>query len=242
MRLSLFRASAFATVAAIALAACAGHGAIPSSPSGLAPQSALAPTTLGDNASPRGDDMSPLALTTCAKSPPQYQWVFKGACTGFMLKPLGGSFSLQKYANITVTGSIGKNTVKKSAHIILVDAVDKNGDILKYKGASFPPYKANGTTIVYASAINQTSQVIKPISVKGKPVLQYVITDAKGIPGKQCGAAVLAKQRNGQLKWTSIPATGTVKGKSVTISQYEVPSGFELPPKAPLYFAVNCFQ
>lgn len=229
----MIRACAFATVAAIALAACAGHGVIPSSSSAMTPQSGIAPTTLGD-------DMSPF-LTTCVKSPPQYQWMFKGACTGFTLKPAGGSFSLEKYADITVAGSIGKNTVKGSAHIVLVDAVNKNGDILKYKGHSFPPYKANGTTIVYASAINQTSQVIKPIPQVGKPVLQYVITDAKGLKGKQCGAAVLAKQKNGLLKWTSIPATGTVKGKSVTISQYEVPSGFELPPKAPLYFAVNCF-
>jgi hypothetical protein len=242
MRLSLIRASAFATVAAIALAACAGHSAIPSAPSAVAPQSRLAPTTFGENGSPLGDDMSPLKLTTCVKSPPQYEWEFKGACVGFTLKPGGASFKLQEYASITVSGSIGKNNVKTSAHIVLVDAVNKNGDILKYKGKTFPPYKANGTTIVYASAINQTSQVIKPISVKGKPVLQYIITDAKGIPGKTCGAAVLAAQRDGQLKWTSIPATGTVKGKSVTISQYEVPSGFELPPKTPLYFAVNCFK
>jgi hypothetical protein len=233
MRLSTIRACAFATVAAIALAACANHGVIPSSSSAMVPQSGLAPTTLGD-------DMSPF-LTTCVKTPPQYQWLFKGACVGFMLKPAGGSFSLQKYANITVKGSIGKNTVKGSAHIVLADAVDKNGDILKYKGKAFPPYKANGTTIVYASAINQTSQVIKPIPEAGKAVLQYQITDAKPIPGKMCGAAVLAKQRNGQLKWTSIPATGNVKGKTVTISQYEVPAGFELPPKTPLYFAVNCF-
>jgi hypothetical protein len=157
-----------------------------------------------------------------------------------MLKPAGAHFSLQKYADITVTGSIGKNNVKGSAHIVLVDAVDKNGDILKYKGKAFPAYKAHGTTIVYASAINQTTQVIKPIPQVGKPVLQYVITDGHGIPGHTCGAAVLTKQKNG-LKWTSIPATGVVKGNSVTISQYEVPSGFELPPKAPLYFAVNCF-
>jgi hypothetical protein len=230
----MIRACAVATVTAIALAACASHGVIPSSSSAIAPQSGLAPATLGDG-------MSPL-LTTCVKSPPQYMWMFKGACVGFMLKPLGGSFSLQEYAGITVKGSIGKNTVKGSAHIVLADAVDRNGDILKYKGKAFPPYKANGTTIVYATAINQTTQTIKPIPEAGKPVLQYNITDTNGLKGKECGAAVYAKQKNGTFKWTSIPATGVVKGKSVTISQYEVPSGFELPPKAPLYFAVNCYD
>ncbi len=69
--------------------------------------------------------------------------------------------------------------------LYLVDAIDKNGDIEKDKGARpSRPYKASGTTIFYAVAINQSNQTIKPKSVKGKAVLQYVITDAKGLPGK----------------------------------------------------------
>lgn len=180
--------------------------------------------------------------TTCATSPPQYQWIFKGSCDQFTLKSTGGSFTLSTYQNITVKGSIGKNTAKGDVKIALADALDKNGDIEKYKGKTFPPYKANGTTVVYAAAVNQTTQVIKPIPVHGKPVLQYVITDSKGLPGKVCGAAVLAAQQHGGLKWTALPATGNVKGNSVTISQYEVPQGFELPPKTPLYFGVNCYQ
>jgi hypothetical protein len=233
MRLLTIRAGTLATAAAVALAACSGHGVIPSS------SSALAPTALGG-------DLSPLKkkhkVKTCATSPPQYEWIFKGACEEFSLKPDGSSFSLPEYSYISIKGSIGKNTVKGSATIALADAVDKDGDIEEDKGKAFPPYKANGTTIVYASAVNQTTQTIKPISVKGKPVLQYVITDTKGLPGNTCGAAVLAEQRDGKLAWTSLPATGTIKGDSVTISQYEVPQGFELPPKAPLYFGVNCYK
>jgi hypothetical protein len=227
MRLSMIPACVVATVAAIALAACAGHGIVPSSPS------AVAPTTANL-------DMSPLALKTCATSPPQYDWIFKGACDAFTLKPTGGKFSLQEYEDITITGSIGKNNVKPSATLDVADARDKKGDIEKYAGMSFPPYKSSGTTVVYAVAINQSKETIKPIAVKGKPVLEYVITDSKGLPGTTCGAAVLAKQKNGSLKWTPLPASGPVKGKSVTISQYEVPEGFELPPVTPLYFAVSC--
>ncbi len=52
------------------------------------------------------DSMSP-DLTTCATSPPQYNWIFKGACGSFTLKPTGGSFSLGSYNNITVKGSLG---------------------------------------------------------------------------------------------------------------------------------------
>ncbi|MGA8099861.1 MAG: hypothetical protein WB810_14490 [Candidatus Cybelea sp.] len=242
MRLSLIRASVLATAAAIALAACSGHSAIPSTQSAIAPQTALAPTTLGDNVSPLGDDMSPLGLTTCAKSPPQFQWIFKGACTGFNLKSTGGTFSLEKYADITVKGSIGKNNAKGEVHVVLVDAVDKNGDILKYKGKTFPAYKARGTTVVYAEAANQTTQTIKPIPQPGKAVIEYVITDGKGFPGKTCAAAVYGKQRNGKEGWTAFTSTYPVKGKTVTIAVFEAPAGFELPPKGtPLYFGINCF-
>jgi hypothetical protein len=231
MRLSAISAGAVAIVA-IALTACAGRGIVPSSPTGYAPANSGDALQL---------PMLQPPLTTCAKSPPQYDWIFKGACQTFTLKSTGGSFSLGIYQSITVKGSIGKNTAKGSVQVALADAVDKNGDILKWKGKTFPPYHANGTTVAYASAVNQSTQVIKPIPVRGKPVLQYVITDSHGLPGKTCGAAVLAEQRNHTLKWTALPATGQVKGKSVTISQYEVPQGFELPPKAPLYFGVNCF-
>jgi hypothetical protein len=225
---SKIRTIVVAGAAAIALAACGGHGVVPSS-------TAFAPSdSVGD--------ASPLGSSTCATSPPQYDWIFKGSCETFTLKPTGASFSLAKYGDLTVSGSIGKNNVKGSAKVALVDAIDKNGDIEKWGTKTFPPYKANGTVIVYASAVNQTTQVIKPITVKNKPVLQYVITSTKKLPGNQCGAAVLAENEHKQLVWTSIPATGTPKGDSVTITQYEVPSGFELPPKAPLYFAVNCYQ
>jgi hypothetical protein len=233
MRLSIIRSCVVATVAALALAACAGHGIAPSSPSAFVPDASS------------GVDLSPLKLTTCATSPPQYDWIFKGACDEFTLKSTGGKFSLQQYEDITITGLIGKNDVKGKATIALVDAIDKKGDIEKYDKTSFPPYKASGTTIVYAAAINQSSQTIKPIAVAGKPVLQYVITDSKGLPGNTCGAAVLAHEKTGGLKWTPLPATGPIKGDTVTISQYEVPSGFELPPKAdetPIYFAVNCYK
>jgi hypothetical protein len=234
MRLPAISAGAVA-VLALALAACAGRGIVPSSPMGQTPANSYG------NASQVADSMSVSPDATCATSPPQYDWIFKGSCQVFTLKPTGSSFSLSAYQTYTVKGSIGKNTTKGTAKVALVDAVNKNGDILKWKGKAFPAYHANGTTIIYASAINQSTQIIKPVPVHGKPVLQYVISSTNDLPGKTCGAAVLAQQKNGQLKWTSLPATGQVKGKSVTISQYEVPQGFELPPKSPLYFAVNCY-
>ena len=236
----MIRACVITMASTIALAACAGHGVVPSSQGAInpMPQGALAPMTSQDPLA-QADLFSP-DLTTCATTPPQYQWIFKGACTKITLKPNGSSFTLGQYMNISVKGSIGANNVKNSATVYLADATDK-GDITNYKGKAFPKYNGRGTTFVYASATNQSSQVIKPKAKQGVPVLQYIITDAKGIPGKQCDAAVYAKQRNGTFKWTSLPITAQVKGKTVTITQYSVPSGFQLDPKTPLYFAVNCY-
>lgn len=263
MRLSVIRACAIATVASIALAACANNsGMVPGSPAAVAPQNAApdstdaAPMTRASAAtnddadaaqnqtSVADDEMSPDALKTCATSPPQYEWIFKGACDKFTLKPSGGNFTLGQYDSISVTGSIGKNTAKTAAKVALADATDKNGDILKSGGKAFPAYKGKGTTFVYASASNQSSQTIKPVVVRGKPVIQYVITDSKGLPGKNCSAALLTESASGKFTWDPLPSQYPVKGKTVTISLFTVPSGFELPPakdKTPLYFAVNCF-
>ena len=194
----MIRISVVATAAALALAACASHGIVSSSPTAMAPTNAMFR---------RATTVLPLKgkTKTCAKNPPQYQWIFKGACDGFILKPGGGTFSLGKYANITVKGSIGKNTVKGQAKIAIADAVDKSGDIEKFGGKSFPVYKGKGKTIAYASANNQSNQTITPITVKGKAIIQYVIDDAKGFPGKSCSAAILAHEQGGKVAWNPLP-------------------------------------
>jgi hypothetical protein len=245
MRLSMFRASLVATAAAVALAACNGTGAVPDqqglrpvdTENGATEDQAPVSQAPGDSTGPS----QPLALTTCTKSPPQYWWIFKGACVKITLKPTGSSFTLQQYDNITVKGSIGKNNTKGTAIIYLADATDTKSDITAWKGKSFPPYKAKGKTFIYAVAVNQGTQVIKPVPEKNKPILQYVITDTKGLPGKTCGVALLAQSRTGKFTWTSFPGSFTAKGNTVTITQYNVPQGFEIPPKTPLYFGVNCY-
>ncbi len=186
---------------------------------------------------------SPLALKTCATTPPQYQWIFKGVCQKFELTSAGAHFSLGEYQGLTVKGLIGKNTAKGTVKIALADAIDENGDIETYKGKSFPEYTENGTTYFYASAVNRSTQVIRPITVQGKPVLQYTVTDAKGFgDANRCGSALLVFPRGKPARWTPLPATGLVMGKTVTITQYDAPNGFEWLPKIPLYFATNCWK
>lgn len=235
MRLSMSRAAVVAIGAALAFSACAGHGVVPSSP-----QSGNAFLQNGNSAISENSSVSP-DITTCATSPPQYMWIFKGACTKITLKPNGAKFSLEKYQSITVTGQIGKNNVKQSAEVAIADATGTS-DIKTYQGKSFPKYKAKGTTFIYAAAVNQSKTAIKPIQQQGHPVLQYVITDDKGIPGTKCGAAVLTKDTHGNLIWKTLNIQAQVKGKTVTITQFVVPHGFNLPPKSPLYLGVNCYH
>jgi len=232
MRLSLIRAGAVCAASAFALAACAGHGIVPTS------QSALNPSAL--NPALQDDALSPLA-TSCATSPPQYEWILKGACTKITLKPTGGTFALAKYQDITVNGSIGSNNLKGTATVYLADATD-NGDIANWKGGAFPKYKAAGTTFVYAAAVNQSKTAIIP-KTSNKPIFEYDITDTKGLPGKECAEAVLTfPPPHDKPTWKPLPGAFKVEGKTVSLKQYNAPKGIELPPKLPLYFAVNCFS
>ncbi|HLY01607.1 MAG TPA: hypothetical protein VKR56_03835 [Candidatus Cybelea sp.] len=260
------RACIAATVV-LALAACSGMGTTPSMSSGSMGQPAAGapvqqvepggvPMHQDDAADATPDDapvsiatgkapapLTPAGVTTCATTPPQYQWIFKGACEKIMLKSSGGTFSLQTWDDITVKGSIGANNLKTTTSVYLADATGTGGDIETYKGKSFDKYKGEGTTFIYAVAVNQGSTAIKPVIQKNKPILQYVITDSKGLPGTSCGAAVLTTGEKGSLQWATLPGGPfKAKGKTVTITQYAVPRGFELPPKSPLYFAVNCFK
>lgn len=209
------------------LAACANHnGVVPSSQSAMGPES-----------------ISPPGLKTCAKSPPQYEWVFEGACQKFDVNSTGGNYNLGEYQGITVKGSLGKTTAKGTVKIALADALDKDGDIETYHGKTFPPFKGRGKTYFYATATNQSTQVIKPVVVRSMPVFQHTVTDANGFgDDNKCDDAILTFNTKGKASWDPLPTSGKVRGKTVTISQYAVPSGFELPPKTPIYFAVFCYK
>lgn len=229
MRLSMLRAITIAAGAAIALAACSSGGAVP-------PSSAAYNPTAFNN----GNALLP-DLTKCDTSPPQYDWVFEGACDKFTLKPGGSPFTLGAYQDISVTGRIGPNKLKASEKVVLVDAVDKS-DIKAYGGHAFPKFVYKGhAAFAYAAAINQGSMVVVPKVEPRKAVLEYVITDTKGFSGNTCGAGALAS-KNGKFVWTPFP--GSVfhpDGHKLTVALYTAPAGLVLDPKVPLYVGVVCY-
>jgi hypothetical protein len=187
--------------------------------------------------------MMRLAIPTCAKSPPQYQWIFRGACDRHVtLHSRGGFFGLAGYDSITVIGAIGRNTAKTTATLTIADATDTYDDVVKWEGKAFPKFIGRGKTVFYAVAINQSGQVIKFVTMKGTSALLFTVIDAEGLPGKTCGFAILTFPGGHNPTWKVAPAVGKVRNGTVTISQYVVPEGMELLPKTPLYFAVSCWR
>lgn len=177
---------------------------------------------------------------TCATSPPQYEWIFEGACQKIILRAEGGSFALREYENTTISGTIGATNAKKRTRVYVVDALD-NGDVEEYNSQSFPPYiESRATTVLYLAVINQSRFAIEPVAQYGVPIFQYTVSDYPGLPGNVCGVAMLATIGS-RRQWTAFSGTGQVAGDSVTISVFNTPAGFEFPSREPVYFAVSCW-
>lgn len=227
MSSSTIRAKVITTLASVALAACSGQQSGPSLPLAGVPFASS-----GKSAS-----FSKMGLETCATSPPQYEWIFEGACDEMALTPQGGLFTLSDYQSISVVGQVGYNSLKRSARVYIVDAID-DGDIEQYGSVPFPPYiPGKGTTFLYAAAINQGHKPIRPVVHSGTPVLQYTITDTNRLPGKHCSSAI----RTASNRWSPAPASFPAKRHKVTLSWYTVPNGFELLRQSPMYFAIFCY-
>lgn len=205
MKSSLIRSGAAAIVAALAFAACAGNGAVPSATSSL-------PTTPDSirAASPDGTIPCPLPVG----------WTFGGPCAAVPLTKSGGTGSIPKYKGWTLTSVLAPNNAKKGTALLFEDATGQ-GDITgKVNGKSFPVLKG---AILYLAALNPKAA----FTFQGTPAI--TIKSAKAIPGKVCTLNQLTAKGKGFV-WTPTPIQGAPKGKTVsfpTISviQQPVPQG-----------------
>jgi hypothetical protein len=224
MRFSLFRAPVAAVAASIALAACGGHGLVPS-------QSGAPMNSFGE----------PLKKTTnpCYTSTVQPTWIFKGTCVVSKLPTKGATFALNKppYMGITVSIALPANNGKDTA-FALVDAVGvKAHDITKWKGVAFPLVKLK--SVIYVEAVNGFNG-LKFTNTKQN--LVFAATIKNSFPGKACPLEVLEKNAKG-FAWAVTPLDGLIKGKTIT---YSIPTS-KVPiffpdglPKGPIFFNVGC--
>jgi hypothetical protein len=228
MEPSTVRSALIGTVVAAALAACGGSGGTPQY-QGLNPVST----------SRSLEHIKHSNFDTCATSPPQYQWIFEGACQAIEITSSGAPFSLDSYYYKTVTGSIGHNDEAGTVQFNIVDAVN-NDDIEHYDGMAFPHFTTyeSGTTIMYVAVINQSNHNIKPVKCCSVPVFGVTVSDPGGLPAKTCGLAIYLPTTGA---WDALyNVDGVVRNNSVTINWWDPFAGFNWPSEYPLYFAVYC--
>ncbi len=211
MTSSLIRSGAAAVVAALAFAACAGSGTVPSSSS--------LPTTV--------DSMRAAAPDATIPCPLPVGWVFGGPCDAVPLKKSGASGSLPKYKGWTLTSMLASNTAKPHTTIIFEDATGK-GDITgKVKGKSFPVLK---DAILYLAALNTGAafafNATPGITIKSKTK----------IPGHVCVLNELLPKGKGYY-WKPEPIQGAPKGHSVIFGS--LPASLPVPAGA-FFLGFSC--
>lgn len=219
MSLRTMRNAAAAVAAAIALAACGGHGMVPS-----------------QSSAPGFSAVAPMSSNPCYTKAVQPAWIFHGSCNITKLPPKGLSITLAPYKGITVTVKLGKNTSKKGS-FVLVDAVGgKAHDISKFKRKTFPAITPTSlTSLIYVEAVNGTN------GLKFSGNLNFIIK-AKKFPGKSCPLSVL-EGTFPKLKWFNSPFSGSIKGGTMTFTVPGGALGTLFPqglPAGPLYFNVAC--
>ena len=215
----MIRTSVVASAAAIALAACGGHGLVPS-----------------QSAAPGSDAVIPMSSNPCYTSTVQPAWIFKGSCT--ILKKLpakGKTIALAAYKGVSVTVKLPKNTSKGG--FALVDAMGgKTKDILKFSGAAFPPIQKTLKSVAYVEAVNPTA------GLKFTSGNLVFTIKAQKFPGKSCPLSVL-EGTFPKLKWFNSPFAGQISGGTMVFTVPGSALGTLFPnglPAGPLYFNVGC--
>lgn len=176
----------------------------------------------------------PMTYTTCATNPPQPAWKFKGACIITKITSKGKTITLPAYKGIAISGKFPKNNAVGKVPFVLVDALDKNGDITKWHKKVFPAFVVTGlTSVIYAQAINGGT---KPILLNKTP--QIVVTDKVKLPGKHCHLSYLTKTTKG-YKWIITPIPSSITNTGHTLTFGSQPIQFKLPV-GPFYMNASC--
>lgn len=240
----MIRTVSTAAVAAVALAACGGHGVVPSQ--GIAPNVSNGFAANGFAAGPDAKK-SPCQITG--------MYYFHGSCRAFSLSMTKvttvklGQFSPYKGITITTTFSPFTNPPKvQSVPAIMGDAVG-SGDITGLsKGKAFKlygdgkdcvyankPATCPGKPFVYAELINTSKYTLKP-----QLTPKFVITDANGFPtgrNNQCFPAELTAK--GWLAETNIH--GTPKNKTLVINALKNTENLYYPADSQFIVAGVCY-
>jgi hypothetical protein len=223
MRFSTFRSSVAALAAAVAFAACSGHG--------LTPSTSLPGASMSNDT---GGATPFKAVGPCGAQQTK-GWLFGGSCFSVVLKTTGESGTLKAYKGITIAAKLGTNNAKAGTIIIFRDATGK-GDIKPIKPSpAFPLYgkkgcakgaSCPGTAFVYIEGENSS----KAFSLNFTPGI--TVTNTGKYPGKRCILAEL-----GATGWGATALNATVTGKKLTFKSLPAPQSI---PSGAFFLALAC--
>jgi hypothetical protein len=230
MRFSTISSGLAAIAAISALAACAGHGLVPS-------QGAASDFVSSTNA------MVPESKAT--QTPPCYtakyqpEWVFQGSCVIGTLSKKGTAINLPAYKGVALDISIPKNDLKGATQFTFANAVD-NKDIVAYKvkgkSKAFPSYNKNQGVIIYAEGVNLSKS---QVSMSGNLILTATLAKGMKYPGKNCALYYLNKEQ----QWMGTPVSNkpNLQKLTLTINSFIIDQsgGFPAYPAA-IFFAIYC--
>lgn len=241
----MIRTASTAIVAAVALAACGGHGVVPSQ--GFAPNVSNGFAANGLAVSPDGKT-SPCSI--------KGMYYFHGSCRAFnlnMTKPTTvklGQFGAYHGIKITTTFGAFTNPPKvQNVPAVMGDAIGTNGDITGLvKGKAFKlygdgkdcvyagkPATCPGKPFVYAELVNQSQYTLKP-----QLTPKFVISDSNGFPvgqKNQCFPAELTAK--GWLPQTNVH--GTPKNGVLVINALKNTQNLYYPAKSQFIVAGVCY-
>jgi hypothetical protein len=222
MHFPMLRTCIAASVAAIALAACGGHGIVPSQSAAPGNSLAFAPEKT----------TNPCAASTLP-------WYFKGSCTSATVTSKGGMTMLAATGtrSVTMTFTLGATNAKGKVAFLIGDAATISDITPNGMSPAFPRYGRSpcaggpkecfGKVLAYVELVNSSKAAIK---VKGN---SQIAIAAKSFPGPECAPAVLT------TKGWDLEALllGVVKKRMVTFS---IPGGFITFPAGPSYLVFAC--
>lgn len=247
MRVSIIRSGFAAIVAGVVLAACSGHGIVPSQ---LSSNGAMVPA---------GNVLGALQDAKTSKCNRPGIYYFHGDCVQFNLNMNSNStVDLGKYGayhgiKIDATYGVFENPPKGVKYVVAIEGdATGNGDITgQVNGKNFPLYGKGkdcvnsqgkpefcpGKPFVYAELINTSKYTLKP-----KYTPKFYITDSNGFPGKRlCFPAILTPAtKHSAGGWApNTTLGGQPHGDTLTINAQSNPGQLVFPP-GPFIVAGAC--
>jgi hypothetical protein len=213
-------------VAALLLAACAGHGIVPAANS-------FAPAIVSPDAVNPDIKATP---SPCSKT--QLPWVFGGACGTVKLANTGGTASMPAYDGFTIKAAFASGAPAGTV-LMVRDATGKGDAKGKVGGKFFPPFNKAGQP---QSLVTVTPLLYMKVQNLGRAfqfnnVPAITIANKAAFPGNECIETRMNPTNN---TWQETPTNpGTISGHSLKFGP--IVTIIPFPTHGTIYIGFACY-